>query len=450
MAAHTAPVKTQLGLDELRGRARTLGQRHRTVLLLVDGRRPLSEVLGMALQAGAQTSHFEDLVRMGMVELPSAEPPQEVRDSAPSVFDALRVTTVELEVPAARPSAAADESPLPAVTSTQSPAAVARPAASGRDTTAPSTPLPAPARGADNPSSRAGALGPPVVPDPGAAPTQDILPSLQERQLPLAAVVKPAVEAPPSLPQTVSAPMPVAQVRAPAAPAPVPSRRMPLEPAPGPRPGQPVNSAQPVPAPRPSAAPTAPRLPTRPDHASAPPGPNAAASAPVSINPRVSAPTGAPRAVPNATPARLAPLPPQLPQDRASTLAATAKGIPTLPEGAATPAARAPGRRSVLNRLASPRAGSLRVPDEPAETRLERVRELLVETLRIDAPLFGMRMLVRLRAAVNADDLIELVWDIERHLITARHSRDEMLNLQRARELLGLGNTVVADDDDAA
>lgn len=79
--------------------------------------------------------------------------------------------------------------------------------------------------------------------------------------------------------------------------------------------------------------------------------------------------------------------------------------------------------------------------------RLERVRELLVETLRIDAPLFGMRMLVRLRAATSADDLIELVWDIERHLITARHSRDEMLSLQRARELLGLGNTVVADDD---
>ena len=116
--------------------------------------------------------------------------------------------------------------------------------------------------------------------------------------------------------------------------------------------------------------------------------------------------------------------------------------------GSVSPAGPAPGpaRRSVLNRLASPRAGSLRVPNEPEQTRLERVRELLVETLRIDAPVFGMRMLVRLRAAVSTDDLIELVWDIEHHLITARHARDEMLSLQRARELLGLGNTVVADD----
>ena len=124
--------------------------------------------------------------------------------------------------------------------------------------------------------------------------------------------------------------------------------------------------------------------------------------------------------------------------------------MPTLPIGAVSPPRTTPPptiRRTVLGRLASPRAGTLRVPDEPAAKKLERVRELLIETLRLDAPLFGMRMLVRLRSAVNSDDLVELVWDIERHLISARHSRDEMLNLQRARELLGLGNTVVADDD---
>jgi hypothetical protein len=94
-----------------------------------------------------------------------------------------------------------------------------------------------------------------------------------------------------------------------------------------------------------------------------------------------------------------------------------------------------------------PRASGVRVPDESGAKKLELVRELLVETLRIDAPLFGMRMLVRLRSAETADDLIELVWAIERHLIDARHTRNEMLSLQRARELLGLGNTVVADDD---
>ena len=135
---------------------------------------------------------------------------------------------------------------------------------------------------------------------------------------------------------------------------------------------------------------------------------------------------------------------------RSKDRSAVANVPPTLPMGtAATPAVRppAPSRRTVLARLASPRAGSLRVPDEPATDRLERVRELLVETLRLDAPIFGVRMLVRLRAATGIDDLIELVWEIERHLMAARHSRDEMLNLHRARELLGLGNTVVADDD---
>ena len=70
MTTISAPVKTPLGQDELRHRTRGLGQRYRTVLLLVDGRRPLGEVLGMAHKAGAQTSHFEELVRMGLVEIP--------------------------------------------------------------------------------------------------------------------------------------------------------------------------------------------------------------------------------------------------------------------------------------------------------------------------------------------------------------------------------------------
>ncbi|MEI7463771.1 MAG: hypothetical protein WCJ87_00270 [Burkholderiales bacterium] len=63
------PVKTQLGIDELRTRAHGLNQRHRTVLFLVDGQRPLSEVLALGLQAGARTTHFADLVHLGMVDV---------------------------------------------------------------------------------------------------------------------------------------------------------------------------------------------------------------------------------------------------------------------------------------------------------------------------------------------------------------------------------------------
>jgi len=80
------------------------------------------------------------------------------------------------------------------------------------------------------------------------------------------------------------------------------------------------------------------------------------------------------------------------------------------------------------------------------EAWLQRVRELLIDTLRLDAPLFSARTFVRVRSAQSASELTNLVWEIERHLSHARHSRAELISLQRARELLGLGNTLVAYD----
>lgn len=70
MSIGSAPVKTSRGREELGGRVRALGQRHRTLLLLVDGRRSLAEVLSLGRQAGAQERHFEDLERMGFVQRP--------------------------------------------------------------------------------------------------------------------------------------------------------------------------------------------------------------------------------------------------------------------------------------------------------------------------------------------------------------------------------------------
>ena len=66
--------------------------------------------------------------------------------------------------------------------------------------------------------------------------------------------------------------------------------------------------------------------------------------------------------------------------------------------------------------------------------------------MRLDAPLFSARMFVRVRGAQSTRELIDLVWEIESHLTRARHSRRELLSLQRARELLGLGNTLVDGD----
>ena len=418
MATLVAPVKTQLGLDELRSRTRTLGQRHRTVLLFVDGRRALSEVLSLAQQAGAQTSHFEDLVRMGMVELPSQAMAPEPRDTSPSAFDSLRVTSVELEVPVVGPSSewagepqlADDPARVAGVHSGPTPPDVR--AGPRADPFAQSTagafrdePVRASAQAHPAP-----ATGEHVSPE-RTLPVHPTDEALQRRQLPLAAGVRPGSEA-------TTAPL-----SRPASRNVAPHDRADLgrETAAVPNPGAVPRVSKPLPP-----APVAHRIGL----------PGKVVPRPTSPSPLHPAPSSEPMVAPRMT--------------RPSGVPDALHSVPTLPMAAASEDPVAPPssiRRSVLGRLASPRAGSVRQPGEPSVHKLERVRELLVETLRLDAPLFGMRMLVRLRAAVSTDDLIELVWDIERHLISARHSREEMLNLQRARELLGLGNTVVADDD---
>jgi hypothetical protein len=61
------PLKTPDGVAELGQRLRKLGQRYRTVLLLVDGRRSEAQVRQMAVLAGAPDALFEELVSMGLI-----------------------------------------------------------------------------------------------------------------------------------------------------------------------------------------------------------------------------------------------------------------------------------------------------------------------------------------------------------------------------------------------
>src|SRR5262245_24985190 len=115
----TIPVKTALGQEELKSRTHRLGQRHRTVLLLVDGRRPLSEVLSLAQQAGSATSHFEDLVRLGLVDMPREPEPEPERAAvAPPPLPAdepPQVTAVRLDVPVPHALDADDAPEAPAL-----------------------------------------------------------------------------------------------------------------------------------------------------------------------------------------------------------------------------------------------------------------------------------------------------------------------------------------------
>ena len=85
MASRSVPVKTPEALAELGRRQRTLSQRHRTVLLLVDGKRSEAQVRRMALQAGAAECCFDELVELGMIALKTRTTDAEV--SAPMPLD---------------------------------------------------------------------------------------------------------------------------------------------------------------------------------------------------------------------------------------------------------------------------------------------------------------------------------------------------------------------------
>ena len=68
----TIPSKTPEGVAELAHRTRGLSQRHRTVLLLVDGRRSVSEIVATAQAAGVAAPVFQELVAMGLVQVPES------------------------------------------------------------------------------------------------------------------------------------------------------------------------------------------------------------------------------------------------------------------------------------------------------------------------------------------------------------------------------------------
>lgn len=61
------PCKTAAGHAELAARDRQLSQRHRTLLFLVDGQRPLAEVLRLGALAGVPRAYLDELIALGLV-----------------------------------------------------------------------------------------------------------------------------------------------------------------------------------------------------------------------------------------------------------------------------------------------------------------------------------------------------------------------------------------------
>lgn len=85
MATIKGPFKTPEAVAELSSRQRKLSQRHRTVLLLVDGRRPEEEVRELARAAGSPETCFDELLDLGMISRPAPlepEPPRASREAS--------------------------------------------------------------------------------------------------------------------------------------------------------------------------------------------------------------------------------------------------------------------------------------------------------------------------------------------------------------------------------
>jgi hypothetical protein len=115
------PVKTADGQAELVNRQRRLSQRHRTMLLLVDGRRTEQEVKTLAQKAGATASCFGELVELGLIAVSQPTDPMTstipISPPAPPAED--DILHVDIPIPDPLPP----DRPAP-----QSPARASRPA----------------------------------------------------------------------------------------------------------------------------------------------------------------------------------------------------------------------------------------------------------------------------------------------------------------------------------
>jgi hypothetical protein len=104
VATNNVPIKTPEALAELSSRERKLSQRHRTVLLLVDGRRPEDEVRQLAIAAGSPDTAFDELMDLGMISRPmplEPEPPRAKKASALIESQPMPLQAEELQPPAA-------------------------------------------------------------------------------------------------------------------------------------------------------------------------------------------------------------------------------------------------------------------------------------------------------------------------------------------------------------
>ena len=101
------PIKTPAGLAEMSNRQRRISQRHRTMLLLVDGKRTEAQVRTLSAQAGVPGICFDELMGLGLIAtpLPEARPGAALdRSAEPTAHasDSISVFGDDSELPASR------------------------------------------------------------------------------------------------------------------------------------------------------------------------------------------------------------------------------------------------------------------------------------------------------------------------------------------------------------
>ncbi len=119
MATIKVPVKTPEAVAELSSRQRKLSQRHRTVLLLVDGRRAEDEVRQLAIAAGSPDTAFDELLDLGMISRPAPLEPVPVKKAAPVESRPVPLESLSDRAPAAMGAPDSVMSLLPASLSLQ-------------------------------------------------------------------------------------------------------------------------------------------------------------------------------------------------------------------------------------------------------------------------------------------------------------------------------------------
>jgi hypothetical protein len=83
------PIKTPAGLAEMSNRQRRISQRHRTMLLLVDGKRTEEQVRSLSAQAGVPGICFDELLGLGLIAaLPPAAPQRAAGTATPGQANA--------------------------------------------------------------------------------------------------------------------------------------------------------------------------------------------------------------------------------------------------------------------------------------------------------------------------------------------------------------------------